>query len=71
MARMTFRLPDSWDDGIDEIALDRSEPGDRVKKSVIYREAIREKLDREGVDYDHDADLEEGGDPHADEQPAD
>lgn len=67
MARMTIRLPDSWDDAMDGIALDRSEPGDRVDKSEVYREAVREKLDREGVDYDPD----ESGDVPADEQPAD
>lgn len=71
MARITLRVPGSWVEGLDEIALDRSEPGNRIGTSEIAREAFAEYLDAHGIDVDEGASLSEPLPEDADEQTAD
>lgn len=46
MASPGVSLPDEMIDRVDEIAYERSEPGESVSRSEIIREAIDEYLER-------------------------
>ncbi|WP_226040814.1 ribbon-helix-helix protein, CopG family [Natrinema sp. DC36] len=47
MASPGVSIPDEMIEEVDEIAYERSEPGDSVSRSEIIREAIDEYLERQ------------------------
>ncbi|WP_394340604.1 ribbon-helix-helix domain-containing protein [Natrinema ejinorense] len=64
MASPGVSLPDEMIDEVDEIAYERSEPGDSVSRSEVIREAIGEYLDR------HNRRPDQSADDSVDEAPA-
>lgn len=47
MASPGVSIPDEMIKEVDEIAYERSEPGDSVSRSEVIREAIKEYLERQ------------------------
>ncbi|WP_172704571.1 CopG family ribbon-helix-helix protein [Natrinema thermotolerans] len=64
MASPGVSLPDEMIDEVDELAYERSEPGDSVSRSEVIREAIEEYLER------HNRRPDQSTDDSVDEAPA-
>ncbi|MFB6237551.1 MAG: ribbon-helix-helix domain-containing protein [Halopenitus sp.] len=62
MAQPSISIPDELLDEVDEVAHDRSEPGDRTSRSEVVRDALEEYLERH---------CSEGDAPAGGVQPAD
>ncbi|GAB3669601.1 CopG family ribbon-helix-helix protein [Halopiger thermotolerans] len=60
MASPGVSIPDEMIEEVDEIAYERSEPGNSVSRSEIIREAINEYLERQGRRPDQTTDETSG-----------
>ena len=54
MAQASFYLDEGLIDSLDEIAHERSAPGDTVSRSEVASEALREYIDRHRSESGHD-----------------